>query len=221
MLFKRSDPPGGDIPPEAYQLADHLDAALAAAEDLVSAGQAWQPAQAKAGYERAAEIAAQRQVIEQVRSFEAVLIGRVLKARKRATTLAQSAGDFAGMTRLFVGGTAILVDAIEELGDSTRVDFDTADSMLAYLRQRSVISSDAPGLPEDRAIEIGNDTFLIAARLPLGPLREMIIAFLDALDAHYDLYPGEGGSNREPLAWAEVVQSARSETSDAAEQPRH
>lgn len=219
MLFDRSGPPGGEIPAVAYQLADHLDAALAAAEDLTAAGREWVPATSPSGHLRAVQLAAERQVIERVRMFEAVLIGRVLKARKRAKVLAAHEHDFAGMTRLFAGGTAALADAVEELGDSTRCDFDTADSHIAYLRQRGVVAADAPDLPPGRAVKIGADDFLVAGRIPLAPLTEMVIAFLDALDAHYDLYPDDdgGGDGGEPKpAWADVVRATRGETSDAA-----
>lgn len=220
MRFDHFGPTGNDgIPAVAYQLADHLDAALAAAEDLAEAGQQWVPASAEAGYELAAEMAGERQVIERVRLFEAVLIGRVLKARKRAQALTREAGDFAGMTRLFVGGTAPLVDAVEELGDSTRKDFDTADGTIAYLRSRGVIDAEAADLPEGRMISLGDDAFLVAGRIALAPLTEMIIAFLDALEAHYDLYPddeGEGDAADTPSGWADIVAAARMQGGDGA-----
>lgn len=181
---------GGSIPPVAYQLADHLDSALAAAEDLTAAGRMWADARAAAAGDATAEMVAERNVVERVRTFEAMLIARVVKARKRAMSLTLVAGDFAGMTRLFVGGTAALVDAVDELGDTTRSDFDTADSILAYLRRRGVVGEDAADLPNDRGIRIGDDSFLVAGRIPLAPLVEMIGAFLDALEGHYDLYPG-------------------------------
>lgn len=217
MRFDPFGPTGGDgIPAVAYQLADHLDAALAAAEDLAEAGRQWVPAQAQTGHELAAQFAAERQVIERVRMFETVLIGRVLKARKRAQALTREAGDFAGMTRLFVGGTAPLLDAVEELGDSTRKDFETADCATAYLRARGVIDAEAADLPEDRMISLGDDAFLVAGRIALGPLTEMISAFLDALDAHYDLYPDDdGGDGEAAFAWGDVVAAARGAHSDA------
>lgn len=208
MRFYHSGPEDGDIPPEAYQLADHLDAALAAAEDLADAGRQWAPASAVASYEVAAQMAAERQVIERVRMFETVLIGRVLKARKRARVLARTAGDLAGMTRLFVGGTTPLLDAVEELGDSTRADFETGDCHIAYLRQRGVIAEEDADLPDDRAITLGGDQFLVAGRIALAPLTAMIIAFLDALDMHYDLYPDEP-DGAEPLGWEDAVGAAR------------
>lgn len=211
--------PDDSIPAQAYQLADHLDAALAAAEDLVASGRRFVPARARGGVERLTQIAAERQVIEHVRAYEAMLIGRVLKARKRAAALVETEDAFSGLARLFIGGTASLVDAVAEMGDTTRADFDTADDMVAYLRRCGVIAADAPGLPEGRDVVIGGDDFLVAGRIALGPLTEMIITFLDALDAHYDLYPGDDGSGlseEDETDWVDIVRSARSETTDAA-----
>lgn len=212
----RTPPESDEIPPVAYQLADHLDAALAAAEDLARAGRTWASARAGVAGDIAAEMAAERDVIERVKAFEAMLIARVVKARKRAKSLALVAGDFTGMTRLFVGGTAALVDAVDELGDATRSDFDTADGILAYLRRRGVVAEDAACIPHHRVIVIGDDGFLVAGRIPLAPLVEMIGAFLDALEGHYDLYPGDapddvaGGAMASSFAGlAEIASSAR------------
>lgn len=208
MRFHHSGPHDGKTPPEAYQLADHLDAALAAAEDLADAGRQWLPANSSAGFELAAQMAAERQIIERVCMFEAMLIGRVLKARKRAQMLARTAGDFTGMTRLFVASTAPLLDALEEMGDSTRADFETGNCRMAYLRQRGVIAADAADLPEDRTITLGDGAFLVAGRIALAPLSEMIIAFLDALEMHYDLYPDEL-DGRDSFGWPQTVDTVR------------
>lgn len=210
-MYDHAEPPHAEIPPEAYQLADHLDAALAAAEDLVACGHAWQSAQSEAGRDASDAIDAEHAVIERIKTFEAVLTGRVLKARKRADVLSRKAAAFAGITRLFIGGTAILADAVEELGDSTRSDFETGCDAVAYLRRRGLLADDAADLPETRTISI-DDSFLVAGRIPLGPLVEMIVAFLDALEAHYDLYP-EDGSDCEPeeMGLDELIAAMRRE----------
>lgn len=211
-MFDHTSPPGDDsasaIPVEAYQLADHLDAALAAAEDLEAAGRNWQSARAGASGNIAAEMAAERAVIERVKAFEAMLIGRIVKARKRAQSLAQKTVDFSGMTRLFVGGTAVLVDAVAELGDTTLADFNTADSMLAYLRRRGVVAADASDLPASRMISI-DQSFLVAGRIPLGALSDMVAAFLDALELHYDLYPGAETDAGEAVSITDILQAMR------------
>lgn len=178
--------PARDIPPAAYLLADHLDSALAAAEDLETAARAWPAHRTDIGHVEL--LATERRVIERMRAFEAVLITRVLKARDRARELSRTEAEFALMSQLFVGGTASLVDAIAELADASESDFDTGDCLVAYLRRRGIIDSEAADLPEGRTIAF-DDGFLVAGRIALGPLAEMIIAFIEALDNVYDLYP--------------------------------
>ncbi len=174
-----------EVPAAALLLADHLDAALAAAEDLEATPAAWpQPGTIDDISERRA---AERRVIERVRAFEAVLIGRVLRARQRAHELAREEAIFASLARLFVGGTAPLADAVTELGDASHADFATGDCLVAYLRRRGVIDAEACGMPEGKALTIDAD-FLVAGRVPLGPLVDMIVALIDALEAEYDLY---------------------------------
>lgn len=173
------------VPAAALLLADHLDSALAAAEDLEATARAWPTATDIPDIvERRA---AERRVIERVRAFEAVLIGRVLRARERARELAREEAIFASLARLFTGGTAALADAVAELGDASGSDFATGDCLVAYLRRRGVIDAEAGGLPEDCPPVIDGG-FLVAGRVALGPLGDMIIALIDALEAEYDLY---------------------------------
>ena len=185
---------GSAIPAVAYLLADHLDAALAAAEDLEAAARSWPTAHTEAAAELLVLRASERRVVERMRAFEAVLITRVLKARERARELARTEAEFARMAELFVAATSSLVDAIAELGDATASDFDTGDSLVAYLRRRGMIDSEAVDLPEGRTIAF-DDGFLVAGRIALGPLTEMIIAFIDALEISYDLYPDEAAAD--------------------------
>lgn len=188
MKNEPSDRAAREIPPVAYLLADHLDSALAAAEDLETAARAW-PAHDTA-VEHRELLAGERRVIERMRAFEAVLVTRVSRARERARELVRTEAEFATMARLFVGGTASLVDAVAELADASESDFETGDCLVAYLRRRGMIDSEAADLPEGRTIAF-DDGFLVAGRIALGPLTEMIIAFMDALELAYDLYPDE------------------------------
>ncbi|MGD9785674.1 MAG: hypothetical protein AB7E80_05470 [Hyphomicrobiaceae bacterium] len=185
--------PTSEIPAVAYTLADHLDAALAAAEDLTAAGNQWCHASAGCGGCEITAQAAERAVMEAVRREEARLIGRVMLARRRADELAREADGFSSLARLFGGGTAVLCDAVEDLSDSTLADFATGDCTLAYLRSRGLVASEAPCLPESSSVTF-DSRFLVAARLPLATMVDMIVAFLDALEARYDLYPDEQDS---------------------------
>lgn len=176
-------------PISVYLLAEHLDAALAAGEDLVTHGQDWR---ALADKPAAADqfAVAQRAVAEDVRGFEMILIARIIKARDHARVLSEVDPRFSVIARLFVSGTAILMDAVLECGDATQVDFDTGDNLVAYIRGRGLIAPDAANVTNPQSLTI-DDSFLVAGRIALGPLLDMSAAFLDALETHYDLFVEE------------------------------
>lgn len=176
-------------PLSVYMLADHLDAALAAGEDLVARGQDWR-ALAGASEGGAAFAVAQRKVAEEVRSFELMLIARILKARDHAGDLGAIDKRFGAVANLFVSGTALLLDAVAECGDARDDDFETGDGIVAYVRSRGLISPEASNVLQAAQLTI-DDNFMVAKRLALGPLMDMAAAFLDALDAQYDLFVEE------------------------------
>lgn len=189
-------------PLAVYMLADHLDAALAAGEDLIARGGDWrqlaehhseQPAET-ANDDVATFAAAQREVAEDVRSFELMLTARILKAREHARALAAVDARFAAVANLFVSGTGLLVDAAEESGDARSIDFDTGDGLVAYIRSRGLIAPTAAGVSHASQLTI-DDSFLVARRIALGPLLDMASAFLDALDTQYDLFLVEAPSD--------------------------
>lgn len=171
------------VPPEAYMLADHLDAALAAGEDILIAGR-------KLGDETdrgSREPAALRSSIELIRALELAMITRVMKAREWSQRLSKADPRFKLPAMSFMAGSVTLVDAIAEFADATNVDFDTADGITAYFRSRGVIDDEAPALT-DAASGLVTETFRIAGRNELGPLMDMIAAYLDALELHFLLF---------------------------------
>lgn len=176
------------IPASAYLLADHLDAALAAGEDLLAT--AFEPTSCEAlscGKEIGTARAAQRHTVERIRGLELALISRSIRAREWAQDLARSDDRFKAVAGLFVGGTAPLVDAIAECADATTHDFESGDGILAYLRRHGVVAGDVEVISEAEAIRV-NEEFLIARRVPLRALLDLVAAFLDALELHFDLY---------------------------------
>ncbi len=176
-------------PLPVYMLADHLDGVLAAGEDLVTCGADWR---SLAEYPGAPEVFAssQRTIAEDVRGYELILIAHAIKAREHARALSQTDKRFAPVADLFVGATAILMDAVSECGDATDDDFDTGDGLVAYVRSRGLIAPDAANVSNAVQLTI-DDSFLVAKRLALGPMLDMAAAFLDALDLHYDLFVEE------------------------------
>jgi hypothetical protein len=174
-------------PLSVYLLAEHLDAALAAGEDLARVHYIWSgpPPRSSAAIE--AIRAGQRGAVERIKLFELALIARLLKAREWAAALAFDDDRFAGVARLYVAGTAILLDAVAECGDTSAVDFDTGDDLTAYVRSRALIAVDAPALADAAPIGAG-DGFMVARRVPLGVLLDLVATFLDALEAEFDLF---------------------------------
>lgn len=176
-----------DAPVGVYLLAEHLDAALAAGEDLTSVLYVW-PGPTPREPEQIIELrAGQRAAIERIRTFELALISRVLKGREWATEVALAEERFAMMARLYLAGTAVLLDAVAECADVSAADFDAGDGLLAYVRSRGMIAQDAPAISDTAPLVAGED-FLVARRIPLGPLMDLIATFLDTLEAEYDLF---------------------------------
>jgi hypothetical protein len=141
-------------PLSVYMLADHLDAALAAGEDIMARGIQWRELAARA--EDPVEFAPRhRKLTEEIRGLELIIVARILKARTHAETLAEYDDRFSMVGRLFASGTAILLDAVEESGDARGVDFDTGDDIVAYIRSRGLIAPDAAAIqaPSDLTID--------------------------------------------------------------------
>lgn len=193
-------------PLSVYMLADHLDAALAAGEDLVARGQDWRALAESPGNMQTFP-ARQREIVDDVRAFELTVIARLLKARDHAGALATMDPRFAAVARLFVASTSALLDAVEECGDATGDDFDTGDAVVAYARNRGLIPAAAAAVSNAAQLTI-DDNFLIAKRQPLGSLMDMAASFLDALEVQYDLFGTDDEPQRdEPSVTEEPVEA--------------
>ena len=182
-------------PLSVYLLADHLDGALAAGEDLVARGHDWRSLAEDPG-EPSEFATRQRRITEDVRGLELMLIARVLKARTHALSLAEVDDRFRAVGTLFASGTAVLLDAVSECGDARGDDFETGDDIVSYVRGRGLIAPDAADVRAAAELTI-DDSFLVAKRIALGPLLDMASAFLDALDSQYELFV-ETGPERAP-----------------------
>ena len=189
------------VPQAAYMLADHLDAALAAGEDiLAAAGRTRFDAVDQPG-----QRAAVRTTVELIRSLELALIARLLKAREWSKALDKADSRFRTIGSLFQAGTVQLVDALAEFADATEADFATGDGVTAYFRSRGVIDAEAAGLPEDGSTLV-TEAFRIAGRMELGALLDLIAAYLDALEAHFVLF-GSANDRARPASGAALLES--------------
>ncbi|MBX9926036.1 MAG: hypothetical protein K2Y05_06740 [Hyphomicrobiaceae bacterium] len=182
--------PKTPVPPSAYLLADHLDATLAAGEDLLAAGRRCRalidsmpsPRAPQAGH-----AVALRTSVELVRSLELALITRATKAREWSQMLVKLDPRFRQIGSLFIAGTAPLIDAIAEFADATEQDFETGDVMTAYFRGRGIL---LPGMSALHEIDgpFVTEGFLVSRRIELGPLLDLAAAYLDALEIHFTLF---------------------------------
>ena len=172
------------VPACVYLLADNLDAALAAGEDLIKSGTCWPEGQSS----DPSLAGAQRWAIGRIQTHEMSLVTRILQARKHARELARIQGVFRAISHLFVASLHDLEDFAQDSHSQSVSAFDGGQDMVAYLRSRSVIASDAAGALPSGSIDIG-DAFRLAGRIPLGVVLDLIGEFLDALDVQFDLYP--------------------------------
>ncbi len=174
--------------PSIYLLTDHLDAALAMGEDLLTEKVALDkptgPSPLRDWLRQNRDL---NHVLTTVRTLEYAMTARLLQARRRAEELRRGESRLKPLIALFVAGTAPLVDAAAELGDTEARDFDAVDSGMSFLRLRGLIAPDAAGLEGLSRLVVTED-FLVAGRIRLGTLLDLVATFLDTLDVLFDLY---------------------------------
>jgi hypothetical protein len=174
--------------PGIYLLGDHLDAALAMGEDLLTEKLALD---APAGKSPLRTWMRQNRELNDflatVRTLEYAMTARLLQARKRAEELRRGETRLKPLISLFVAGTAPLTDAAAELGDADARAFNSADAALTFLRSRGLLATDAAGLEGLTKLAVTED-YLLAGRIRLGTLLDLVATFLDTLDLLFDLY---------------------------------
>ena len=187
-----------------YFIADHLDAILAAGEDLRKLSIEIDPVTGGHNLEDFHEL---RQFVEDIQALELTIIARTLEARKRAADIHNADKVLRMILGLFTGGTSALSDAAVECGDPCLAEFNTAGDALDYLRSRCLIDDQIGSLKTTNGIEVTEDLH-IAARVPLGTIMDHAAAVLDALDAFFDLYSSDSNADsdkaagRTPVDWA-------------------
>jgi hypothetical protein len=170
--------------PNLHLLRDHLNAALALGEDLLGAElplDAPERPGLRGWLRQTRELDA---FVGSARTLEYAMTARLLQARKRAEELRRNDSRLKPLIALFIAGTVPLVDAAAELGDADARDFDGAGAALTFLRSRGLIASDAAGLELLSRLSAGDD-YLVAGRILLATLLDLVAAFLDALDTLY------------------------------------
>ena len=170
--------------PGVYLLADHLDAALAAGEDLIAETL---PPAADRAESSPDDVPA---YIARLARHEAALIARVLQARRRASELPRLDAPMRPVIQLIVSQSASLLDIIAQFGDDAESRFATGGDPLAFLRSRGLVGAEAATIPRFAALHV-TDTYKLAGTIELGPLLDMVSGALEALDIAYDLFRDE------------------------------
>ncbi len=176
------------VPACVYILADHLDGALASGEDLINAGSFWPEGSAS----EPAISGAQRWALSRLRTHEMSLVTHLLQARKNALELARGATAFRASAHLFSSTLCDLDEIGEDFERESAVAFDVGVDMVSFLRERGLVASDAAGSLPCEPLTI-DDQYLIAGKIPLGIVLDLVSEFLEALDIHYELYPDTTG----------------------------
>jgi hypothetical protein len=184
--------------PSIYLLGDHLDAALAMGEDLLTEKVALADPVRKLTSARL--VRQDREVAEflsSVRVLELTLTSRLMQARRHCDELRRREPRLRPVIALFAAGTTPLADAAAELGDTSARDFHTGDTIHAFLRSRGLIARDAAGLAGLNGLAVTED-YLVAGRIRLGTLLDLVATSLDALDLLFDLYGEIGQAKSAP-----------------------
>jgi hypothetical protein len=175
-----------------YRLADHLDATLALAEDLLT--QTCNANAPAAGDDHDAITARNRAIMQftrTIRAQELAIVSRLMQARSRASELRPVDPRFAPLLALFVGATAVLADAAAGrdggLGDISPSALTSGPDVLHFLTSRAVVPPGAVSLGNVVALAVGED-YLLSAHIHLGTLMDMVAQLLETLDLAFDLY---------------------------------
>lgn len=202
--------------PSIYLLGDHLDAALAMGEDLLTEKVALDTPVGKSPLrDWMRQNRDLNDFLSTVRTLEYAMTARLLQARKRAEELKRSETRLRPLIALFVAGTVPLADAAAELGDTDARDFQSADAALTFLRSRGVLAADAAGLEGLPRLAISED-YQVAGRIRLGTLLDLVATFLDTLDLLFDLYADASEEAEAGSALSETTAATTAEPSPVA-----
>jgi hypothetical protein len=176
------------LDPRLYWLVEHLDAALAAGDQLMSLSlEITEPTPQMGPRRLRTRVARFIRFVNQVRGLEASLIAHVLQARRRVAELPRWRGPLRLLLDPFTSGTMVLLDAVADYGDPTGSAFNTGADRFAYLRARGLIAGDSGALMPITTFEVG-ENFRVAGRIELGPLLDLVETFLNALNIEFGIW---------------------------------
>ncbi len=187
-----------DCPPSIALLADHLDAALAAGEDLLVASL---PARAdldEIDSETAPE--ALDAFVRRLLQLEASLLLRVLQARRLAVEIGRADSALKAAGALFRAQTDTLHELVLRAGRTPEGGLVRSGDSHAYLRSRGLIAPEAAAPSPFESISVGED-FRVGGIAVLSQILDLVSSVLDLLDARFGLYAPEMAEDvRSPAA---------------------
>lgn len=177
-----------DVPPVISLLAEHLDQVLAAGEDLTDLSYA-------TASEPSSNAPTINEFVRDLERLELAVAIRTLRAREHTDVLKHTDSRFRVMADLFLSGTALIADLYENAAETERLAFEAGSDPIAYLQSRGVVPVDSGTLPRGRTTEV-DETFRIVGVVEIGPLMDLVAAFLDAIEMHYEVFPNNGAPLR-------------------------
>jgi hypothetical protein len=174
-----------DCPPGVALLADHLDASLAAGEDLLASTLA-----ARADLDEADPQAAPEALdtfVRRLLQLESSLVLRLLQARRLSVEIGRADPTLKGVAALFRAQTDTLHDLVAGAGRSAEGALARAGDSYAYIRSRGLIAPEAaaPSPFETLAVD---DSFRIGGVVALSQILDFVSTTLDLLDVRFGLY---------------------------------
>lgn len=174
-----------DCPPSVTLLADHLDAALAAGEDLMASMLAARSDLDEVDPEAAPE--ALDDFVRRLMKLESALLLRMLQARRLAVELGRVDGTLKSAGVLFKAQTDVLEALIFQAGRAGATKLTRPGDGHAYLRSRGLIAPEAAAPSPFECVAV-SEMFRIGGVAPLGLMLDLVSSLLDLLDARFGLY---------------------------------
>jgi hypothetical protein len=174
-----------DCPPGIALLADHLDASLAAGEDLLALSLAARADLDEVDPQAAPE--ALEAFVQRLHQLEASLVLRLLQARRLTAEIARADADMRSAAALFRAQTDVLHEMISGSDRDADGRLTRAGDSHAYIRSRGLIAPEAaaPSPFETLAVD---ESFRVGGVMELGQVLDFVSSALDLLDARFGLF---------------------------------
>lgn len=174
-----------DCPPGAALLAEHLDAALAAGEDLLASS-----LPARADLDEADPQSAPDALdgfVRKLLQLEGSLVLRLLQARRLASEIGRADSSLKSVAALFRAQTDLLHEMIAGAGRSAEGALVRAGDSHAYIRSRGLIAPEAAAPSPYESLSV-DESFRVGGVVQLSEVMNLVAAVLDLIDARFGLY---------------------------------